>query len=82
MADVATPDGSAPVVPVLRDPDAPPSSAGSAGQSEVRPGPLPMTEELKARLDKVIYSDVGDSYHSFIPQWARRTESLQLTSSS
>ncbi|RHZ70525.1 hypothetical protein CDV55_104767 [Aspergillus turcosus] len=59
MADVATPDGPAPIVPLLRDPDAPPSSAGSAGQSEVRPGPPPMTEELKARLDKVIYSDIG-----------------------
>ncbi|KAM0109733.1 Rho GTPase-activating protein [Aspergillus fumigatus] len=59
MAEVAAPDGSAPIVPVLRDPDAPPSSAGSAGQSEVRPGPPPMTEELKARLDKVIYSDIG-----------------------
>jgi hypothetical protein len=73
MADVATPDGSAPIVPLLRDPDAPPSSAGSAGQSEVRPAPPPMTEELKARLDKVIYSDVGDSYHIFIPQCARRS---------
>ncbi|RHZ57634.1 putative Rho GTPase activator (Rgd1) [Aspergillus thermomutatus] len=59
MADVATPDGSAPIVPLFRDPDAPPSSAGSAGQSEARPGPPPMTEELKARLDKVIYSDIG-----------------------
>ncbi|GFF45738.1 Rho GTPase activator (Rgd1), putative [Aspergillus lentulus] len=59
MADVATPDGSAPIIPVLRDPDAPPSSAGSAGLSEVRPGPPPMTEEVKARLDKVIYSDIG-----------------------
>ncbi|PWY67498.1 RhoGAP-domain-containing protein [Aspergillus heteromorphus CBS 117.55] len=47
--------------PVI-DPDAPPSSAGSAGLPgavEPRSGPSPMTEELKARLDKVIYSDIG-----------------------
>ncbi|PYH98736.1 RhoGAP-domain-containing protein [Aspergillus ellipticus CBS 707.79] len=56
MVDAPLHDSPAP------DPDAPPSSAGSAGllgAIEPRPGPPPMTEELKARLDKVMYSDIG-----------------------
>lgn len=55
MADVSGPHSAG------LDPDAPPSSAGSAGHSaanDLRSGPPPMTEELKARMDKVIYSDV------------------------
>lgn len=68
MADVPIPDGSAPGAPSPRDYDAPPLSADSNGQlgaAEVRSGPPAMTEEMKARLDKVIYSDVGGSYNSF-----------------
>ncbi|PYI02157.1 RhoGAP-domain-containing protein [Aspergillus sclerotiicarbonarius CBS 121057] len=56
MADAALHDSPAP------DPDARPSSDGSAGHPgalELRPGPPPMSDELKARLDKVIYSDIG-----------------------
>ncbi|RAK76699.1 putative Rho GTPase activator (Rgd1) [Aspergillus fijiensis CBS 313.89] len=56
MADVSGPHSAG------LDPDAPPSSAGSAGHSaanDLRSGPPPMTEELKARMDKVIYSDIG-----------------------
>ncbi|EAW09221.1 putative Rho GTPase activator (Rgd1) [Aspergillus clavatus NRRL 1] len=62
MADVPIPDGSAPGAPSPRDYDAPPLSADSNGQlgaAEVRSGPPAMTEEMKARLDKVIYSDIG-----------------------
>ena len=62
MADAALHDSPAP------DPDARPSSDGSAGHPgalELRPGPPPMTEELKARLDKVIYSDVCDIFYPF-----------------
>ncbi|RAH58164.1 Rho GTPase activator [Aspergillus piperis CBS 112811] len=56
MADSALHDSPA------HDPDAPPSSAGSTGHPgalEPRPGPAPMSEELKGRLDKVVYSDIG-----------------------
>ncbi|TPR05026.1 WD domain, G-beta repeat family protein [Aspergillus niger] len=56
MADSALHDSPA------HDPDAPPSSAGSTGHPgalEPRPGPAPVSEELKGRLDKVVYSDIG-----------------------
>lgn len=59
MADV---DTSAQAASSPRDPDAPPLSAGSTGpqsQPEAHPAPPVVSEELKARLDKVIYSDIG-----------------------
>ncbi|KAL4894179.1 hypothetical protein BDV59DRAFT_15417 [Aspergillus ambiguus] len=57
MADV---DITAPAASSPRDPDAPPLSAGSAGpQPEAHAVPPAISEELKARLDKVIYSDIG-----------------------
>lgn len=65
MSDIlydAPPGASSP-----RDPDAPPLSAGrsSAGQSggvDAHPVPPPISDEVKARLDKVVYSDVcGDA---------------------
>ncbi|KKK13185.1 hypothetical protein AOCH_002056, partial [Aspergillus ochraceoroseus] len=63
MADDALHDGLAPTTPSPRDPDAPPLSATSpdhpAAALEVRQGPPVISEELKARLDKVIYSDIG-----------------------
>ncbi|PLB52358.1 putative Rho GTPase activator [Aspergillus steynii IBT 23096] len=58
---MAEPLHDSPVPASPRGPDAPPLSANS-GQSanlEIRSGPPPMSEELKARLDKVIYSDIG-----------------------
>ncbi|KAJ0422111.1 hypothetical protein BJY00DRAFT_311509 [Aspergillus carlsbadensis] len=62
MADSTLHDGAAPNTPSSRDPGAPPLSAGSAAPSatglEIRPTPV-LPEELKARLDKVIYSDIG-----------------------
>lgn len=63
MADSALHDSPA------HDPDAPPSSAGSTGHPgalEPRPGPAPMSEELKGRLDKVVYSDVRNVYGMFM----------------
>ncbi|KAL3472651.1 hypothetical protein BJX99DRAFT_211608 [Aspergillus californicus] len=63
MADVTLHDGFAPHSPSSGDPIAPPLSAGSAAPSatglEVRPPPSVVSEELKARLDKVIYSEIG-----------------------
>jgi hypothetical protein len=62
MADTTLHDGPAPNTPSSGDPGAPPLSAGSAAPSatglEIRPAPPVLPEELKARLDKVIYSDV------------------------
>lgn len=60
MAEVAIHDGPAPTASSSQNPDAPPSSAGSAGHSgAVEPAHLPvLSDELKDRLDKVIYSDV------------------------
>ncbi|KAF7585338.1 hypothetical protein BBP40_011222 [Aspergillus hancockii] len=55
MADIGLHDGPAPSAPSPRDVDAPPASAGSAGHS----GPPAISEEVKARMDKVIYSDIG-----------------------
>ncbi|EYE96214.1 putative Rho GTPase activator (Rgd1) [Aspergillus ruber CBS 135680] len=57
MADVTLPDGAA----SPRE-DHPPSSAGSQPAAPLEaapPAPLVMSDELKARLDKVIYSDIG-----------------------
>ncbi|KAL3454030.1 hypothetical protein BJX65DRAFT_301826 [Aspergillus insuetus] len=63
MADTTLHDGPAPNTPSSGDPGAPPLSAGSAAPSatglEIRPAPPVLPEELKARLDKVIYSDIG-----------------------
>jgi hypothetical protein len=56
MADIGLHDGPSPSAPSPRDADAPPTSADSAGQS----GPPAISEEVKARMDKVIYSDVGE----------------------
>ncbi|KAF9888418.1 hypothetical protein FE257_008696 [Aspergillus nanangensis] len=59
MADNPVSDSPA---PSLRDADAPPLSAGSAGRPaslEARPPPPVVSEELKARLDKVTYSEIG-----------------------
>lgn len=61
MTDVAAQDALTPAASPPREPDPRPASAGSAGQSgavELAQPPA-LTEELKARLDKVIYSDVG-----------------------
>lgn len=56
MADVSLHDGPAPSAPSPRDADAPPASADSAGHS----APPAISDELKARMDKVVYSDVHD----------------------
>lgn len=60
MADVAVQEGPAPAPSSPPNPD-PPSSAGSGGQlATVEPAQPPvLSDELKGRLDKVIYSDVG-----------------------
>lgn len=56
MADAAVQDGQAPTSP--RE-DAPPSSADSQpAPVEAPTAPPALSDELKARLDKVIYSDV------------------------
>ncbi|KAE8357768.1 hypothetical protein BDV27DRAFT_80456 [Aspergillus caelatus] len=55
MADVSLHDGPAPSAPSPRDADAPPASADSAVHS-VTPA---ISDELKARMDKVVYSDIG-----------------------
>ncbi|PIG83663.1 Rho GTPase activator (Rgd1) [Aspergillus arachidicola] len=55
MADVSLHDGPAPSAPSPRDADAPPASADSAGHSATPA----ISDELKARMDKVIYSDIG-----------------------
>ncbi|KAE8166283.1 hypothetical protein BDV40DRAFT_307759 [Aspergillus tamarii] len=55
MADVSLHDGPAPSAPSPRDADAPPASADSAGHS----APPAISDELKARMDKVVYSDIG-----------------------
>lgn len=56
MADVTLPDGAA------SPREDPPSSAGSQPAAPVEaapPAPPLMSDELKGRLDKVIYSDVS-----------------------
>ena len=61
MADVALPDSAAPANSSPHEPDAPPLSAGSggpAGGTDPPSDPLAVSDELKARLDKVIYSEV------------------------
>lgn len=60
MADVAAQDSFVPSASPPRDPDAPRSSADSAAQlGPVEPAQPPaISEELKGRLEKVIYSDV------------------------
>ncbi|KAL5337556.1 hypothetical protein BJX70DRAFT_369120 [Aspergillus crustosus] len=61
MADATFHDGLVPNTPSSGDP-VPPLSAGSAAPSaglEIRPTPPVVSDELKARLDKVIYSDIG-----------------------
>jgi hypothetical protein len=61
MADAVVHDG-APAPSSPPNPDRP-SSAGSAGQlAAVEPAPAQppvLSDEMKARLDKVIYSDVS-----------------------
>ncbi|KAA8645650.1 hypothetical protein EYZ11_002488 [Aspergillus tanneri] len=60
MADAAVHEGPAPTSSSSGGPDAPPLSADSASHSaETRPGPPVISEEVKARLDKVVYSDIG-----------------------
>lgn len=58
MAEVAIHDGAAPHSPANPDRR---SSAGSGGQlAPAEPAEPPgLSDELKARLDKVIYSDVS-----------------------
>ncbi|KAL4799403.1 hypothetical protein BDV19DRAFT_355026 [Aspergillus venezuelensis] len=63
MADASLHDGPAPNTPSSGEPGVPPLSAGSAAPPsasglEVRAPPV-VSEDLKARLDKVIYSDIG-----------------------
>lgn len=57
MSDYALHDSTA--IPTLSD--APPSSAGrsSHGAEQTQPTHEAISDELKARLDKVIYSDVS-----------------------
>ncbi|OGM45952.1 Rho GTPase activator (Rgd1) [Aspergillus bombycis] len=55
MADVSLHDGLAPSAPSPRDADAPPAGADSAGHSATPA----ISDELKARMDKVVYSDIG-----------------------
>ncbi|CBF76878.1 hypothetical protein AN4745.2 [Aspergillus nidulans FGSC A4] len=63
MADPTLHDGPAPNTPSSGDQGVPPLSAGSGAPSasglEARAGAPVVSEELKARLDKVIYSDIG-----------------------
>lgn len=63
MADVAIQENPPPAGSPPRDLDARPSSAGSNGQlgavEQVHPQQPFIPEELKGRLDKVIYSDVS-----------------------
>lgn len=60
MADLTTHDGPAPAASSPRE-DRPPSSAGSQSAPAEAPvaQPAVLSDELKARLDKVIYSDVS-----------------------
>ncbi|KAJ5624602.1 hypothetical protein N7510_000911 [Penicillium lagena] len=63
MSDTAPPEGTAlPTLSAL-DPDAPPSSAGRSSVGASGPDPPPqettaIPEEIRARLDKVIYSEL------------------------
>ncbi|KAL4805478.1 hypothetical protein BDV18DRAFT_19854 [Aspergillus unguis] len=63
MADATLHDGPASNTPSSGDPGVPPLSADSAAPSapglEVRSTAPAIPEELKARLDKVIYSEIG-----------------------
>lgn len=65
MADIPIHDGPAPAASSPRE-DKPPSSAGSqsapAAEVPVAP-PAVLSDELKARLDKVIYSDVSVAFY-------------------
>lgn len=70
MADIAIPDGPAMGAMSPRE-DAPPSSAGSHVEQPfdapppavaAAAAPPVMSEEAKARLDKVTYSDVSGDY--------------------
>lgn len=64
MADIPIHDGPAPTASSPRE-DKPPSSAGSQSapaEAPVAP-PAVLSDELKARLDKVIYSDVSIAFY-------------------
>lgn len=58
MADIAIPEGPAQVASSPRE-EAPPSSAGSPLDAPPAAPPA-LSDEVKARLDKIIYSDVSD----------------------
>lgn len=60
MADIAIPEGPVPAASSPRE-DAPPSSAGSPLEAPpaAPPAPPALSDEVKARLDKIIYSDVS-----------------------
>ena len=57
MADIAIPEGPVPAASSPRE-DAPPSSAGSPLEAPPAAPPA-LSDEVKARLDKIIYSDVS-----------------------
>lgn len=64
MADIPIHDGPAPAASSPRE-DKPPSSAGSQSAPAEVPvaPPAVLSDELKARLDKVIYSDVSIAFY-------------------
>ncbi|GAB1196015.1 hypothetical protein APSETT444_005281 [Aspergillus pseudonomiae] len=62
MADVSLHDGPAPSAPSPRDADAPRASADSAGHSATPA----ISDELKARMDKVVYSDKIQDFSTFL----------------
>ncbi|CAL5866524.1 uncharacterized protein PFLUO_LOCUS733 [Penicillium psychrofluorescens] len=64
MSDTALPEGTALPTPSLRDPDAPPSSAGRSSLGASGPDQPPqettaIPDEIKARLDTVVHSEIG-----------------------
>lgn len=65
MSDTALPEGTALPTPSLRDPDAPPSSAGRSSLGASGPDQPPqettaIPDEIKARLDTVVHSEVSN----------------------
>lgn len=65
MADIAIPDGPSLGAMSPRE-DAPPSSAGSHAEPFDAPplaaAPPVYSDEVKARLDKIVYSDVSGDF--------------------
>ncbi|KAJ5937389.1 hypothetical protein N7454_004689 [Penicillium verhagenii] len=70
MSDSALPESTPTALPILGD--APPSSAGrSSGYGHEAPAEQPpavISDELKARLNKIIYSEVSDTWEPILLQ--------------